>query len=189
MRNEFFGGNIAVAGLLTGADLASVLARLPEGRRYLIPDSCLSGASSWTGCRSRTCPGRSRWYPPTARRCGGLSSRATGPWPRPDDGIMTQPQAARPVSRPPRGGRRRPAQRGQVDPRQPRPRPARDDRRGTPRGHPRPQGPRGRLGRAGVHPGRHGRLAGRGASRSTSWCLPRLSGPSKRLTPSCSWST
>ena len=32
-----------MAGLLTGADLASVLATLPEGRRYLIPDSCLTG--------------------------------------------------------------------------------------------------------------------------------------------------
>jgi putative radical SAM enzyme (TIGR03279 family) len=41
--NEFFGGNIAVAGLITGADLSSTLARMPEGRRYLIPDSCLSG--------------------------------------------------------------------------------------------------------------------------------------------------
>ncbi|MGA3218200.1 MAG: DUF512 domain-containing protein [Acidimicrobiales bacterium] len=43
VRNEFFGGNIKVAGLLTGADLSAVLARLPEGRRYLLPDSCLSG--------------------------------------------------------------------------------------------------------------------------------------------------
>jgi len=41
--NGFFGGNIAVAGLLTGADLASALQRLPGGRRYLIPDSCVSG--------------------------------------------------------------------------------------------------------------------------------------------------
>jgi len=43
VRNEFFGGNIGVAGLLTGADLGRALAGLPEGRRYLIPDSCLSG--------------------------------------------------------------------------------------------------------------------------------------------------
>jgi NifB/MoaA-like Fe-S oxidoreductase len=40
--NEFFGGNIAVAGLLTGADLSAVLAGLPQGRRYLVPDSCVS---------------------------------------------------------------------------------------------------------------------------------------------------
>ena len=31
----------------------------------------------------RTCPARSRWCPPTGRRCGGPSSRATGTWPRP----------------------------------------------------------------------------------------------------------
>ncbi len=43
VRNEFFGGNIAVAGLMTGADVAAALAELPEGRRYLLPDSCLSG--------------------------------------------------------------------------------------------------------------------------------------------------
>ncbi|HLH46166.1 MAG TPA: DUF512 domain-containing protein [Acidimicrobiales bacterium] len=43
VANRFFGGNIAVAGLLTGADVAGALARLPEGRRYLLPDVCLSG--------------------------------------------------------------------------------------------------------------------------------------------------
>jgi len=40
--NRFFGGNIGVAGLLTGADLGRVLAGEPEGHRYLIPDACLS---------------------------------------------------------------------------------------------------------------------------------------------------
>jgi putative radical SAM enzyme (TIGR03279 family) len=49
VRNEFFGGNIAVAGLMTGADLSSALARLPEGRRYLVPDSCLSGGKFLDG--------------------------------------------------------------------------------------------------------------------------------------------
>ena len=43
VRNEFFGGNIAVAGLITGSDLSAALAGSPEDRRYLIPDSCLSG--------------------------------------------------------------------------------------------------------------------------------------------------
>jgi len=42
VRNDFFGGNIAVAGLMTGTDVASVLSDLPEGRRYLLPDVCLS---------------------------------------------------------------------------------------------------------------------------------------------------
>jgi NifB/MoaA-like Fe-S oxidoreductase len=40
--NRFFGGNVAVTGLLVGADLAAVLARQPEGHRYLLPDVCLS---------------------------------------------------------------------------------------------------------------------------------------------------
>ncbi len=43
VRNDYFGGNISVAGLLTGSDISRVLAGLPEGRRYLLPDSCLSG--------------------------------------------------------------------------------------------------------------------------------------------------
>ena len=41
--NRFFGGNIAVAGLLVGADLSVALEREPEGHRYLLPDVCLSG--------------------------------------------------------------------------------------------------------------------------------------------------
>ncbi|HEX2192662.1 MAG TPA: DUF512 domain-containing protein [Acidimicrobiales bacterium] len=40
--NRFFGGNIGVAGLLVGADLAAILATEPEGHRYLLPDVCLS---------------------------------------------------------------------------------------------------------------------------------------------------
>ncbi|HUB72390.1 MAG TPA: DUF512 domain-containing protein [Acidimicrobiales bacterium] len=43
VRNDFFGGNIGVAGLLTGSDLCAALAGLPGDRRYLLPDSCLSG--------------------------------------------------------------------------------------------------------------------------------------------------
>jgi len=42
VANDFFGGNIGVAGLLTGADLARALAAEPEGERYLLPDVCLS---------------------------------------------------------------------------------------------------------------------------------------------------
>ncbi|MGA2804704.1 MAG: DUF512 domain-containing protein [Acidimicrobiales bacterium] len=42
VRNEFFGGNIAVAGLITGADLSRTLAEEPPGGRYLLPDVCLS---------------------------------------------------------------------------------------------------------------------------------------------------
>ncbi len=43
VRNDFFGGTIAVTGLLTGADVAAALAQEPVGHRYLLPDVCLSG--------------------------------------------------------------------------------------------------------------------------------------------------
>jgi putative radical SAM enzyme (TIGR03279 family) len=42
VRNEFFGGNIAVAGLMTGQDVARALGAEPEQHRYLLPDVCLS---------------------------------------------------------------------------------------------------------------------------------------------------
>jgi putative radical SAM enzyme (TIGR03279 family) len=47
--NRFFGGNIGVAGLMVGADVASVLAESPTGRRYLLPDVCLSGGTFLDG--------------------------------------------------------------------------------------------------------------------------------------------
>jgi putative radical SAM enzyme (TIGR03279 family) len=40
--NDFFGGNIGVAGLLTGEDLARTLASAPPDARYLLPDACLN---------------------------------------------------------------------------------------------------------------------------------------------------
>ncbi|MGZ8764725.1 MAG: DUF512 domain-containing protein [Acidimicrobiia bacterium] len=40
--NRFFGGNIAVTGLLTGADVADALATVPAGERVLLPDVVLS---------------------------------------------------------------------------------------------------------------------------------------------------
>ena len=40
--NAFFGGNIGVAGLLTGEDVARALARVPDGSRCLLPDACLN---------------------------------------------------------------------------------------------------------------------------------------------------
>ncbi len=42
VANHFFGGNVAVAGLMVGEDLARVLACEPHGHRYLVPDICLS---------------------------------------------------------------------------------------------------------------------------------------------------
>jgi NifB/MoaA-like Fe-S oxidoreductase len=43
VQNRFFGGTTSVTGLLTGEDLARVLADQPEAHRYLLPDVCLSG--------------------------------------------------------------------------------------------------------------------------------------------------
>ena len=40
--NRFFGGNIAVTGLLTGADIAAALAGVPTRARVLLPDVVLS---------------------------------------------------------------------------------------------------------------------------------------------------
>jgi putative radical SAM enzyme (TIGR03279 family) len=40
--NRFFGGNIGVTGLLTGADVRSALAGVPERHRVLLPDVVLS---------------------------------------------------------------------------------------------------------------------------------------------------
>ena len=42
VRNEFFGGNTAVTGLLVGEDIARVLGNEPLSHRYLLPDVCLS---------------------------------------------------------------------------------------------------------------------------------------------------
>lgn len=40
--NEYFGGNTAVAGLMTFEDIASHLHLLPEDRLYILPDVCLN---------------------------------------------------------------------------------------------------------------------------------------------------
>ncbi len=42
ISNDFFGGNIGVAGLLTGEDVARALGAVPEGARCLLPDACLN---------------------------------------------------------------------------------------------------------------------------------------------------
>lgn len=40
--NAFFGGNIAVAGLLCGGDVAAAIERDGAGATYLLPDACLT---------------------------------------------------------------------------------------------------------------------------------------------------
>ena len=42
VENRYFGGNIKVAGLLTGFDIARTLETLPVDATVLLPDVCLS---------------------------------------------------------------------------------------------------------------------------------------------------
>jgi putative radical SAM enzyme (TIGR03279 family) len=42
VKNHYFGGNIKVAGLMTGADLRTALDGVPSSRICLVPDVCLS---------------------------------------------------------------------------------------------------------------------------------------------------
>jgi len=42
VANSYFGGNIKVAGLMTGHDLAKALVDVDEDRVCLVPDVCLS---------------------------------------------------------------------------------------------------------------------------------------------------
>lgn len=42
VRNEFFGGNTAVAGLMVGQDIAREIASHPDINEFLLPDVCLS---------------------------------------------------------------------------------------------------------------------------------------------------
>ena len=54
--NGLFGGNIAVAGLLGGADVARALAREPMATRYLLPDVCLSKGAFLDGTTPEDLP-------------------------------------------------------------------------------------------------------------------------------------
>jgi putative radical SAM enzyme (TIGR03279 family) len=56
VKNDFFGGNTAVTGLLTGEDLARTLAGEPDDRRYLLPDVCLSGGRFLDGLTLEALP-------------------------------------------------------------------------------------------------------------------------------------
>jgi hypothetical protein len=42
VRNDYFGGNTGVTGLMVGEDISRVLRDEPVGHRYLVPDVCMS---------------------------------------------------------------------------------------------------------------------------------------------------
>ena len=56
VANRFFGGNIAVTGLMVGADVAEALATQPTDGRYLLPDVCLSGGRFLDGLTTADLP-------------------------------------------------------------------------------------------------------------------------------------
>jgi putative radical SAM enzyme (TIGR03279 family) len=56
IANRFFGGNIAVSGLLTATDISAALADEPAGHRYLVPDVVLSDDRFLDGGRVATLP-------------------------------------------------------------------------------------------------------------------------------------
>ena len=58
VRNHFFGGNIAVTGLLTGADVSAALEHEPEGLRFLLPDVVLSNGKFLDGLTPDALPRR-----------------------------------------------------------------------------------------------------------------------------------
>ena len=57
VENRFFGGNIAVSGLLAGEDIARVLVEQPSDARVLIPDACLSNGLFLDGTALTDLPG------------------------------------------------------------------------------------------------------------------------------------
>ena len=147
VRNEFFGGNIAVTGLLVGRRLGRALDSrtggrpLPVARR--VPVERHVPRRHHAGRPARA-PSRSS--PPTASRYGVRCSERAKRANQCDGCSLSSPSSA--------------AQRRQVDAREPHPRPPRGDRRGAPRCHARPQDGRGRMERPAVHARRHRRLAG-----------------------------
>ena len=136
VENDFFGGNIGVAGLLTGADLARALAAEPDDHRYLLPDACLSEGRFLDGLTLADLP-RGRGGPPTA----GAACR-TGRPPVPARSALDARGAG---STRPRGGGGRPPQRREVLAGQPDRRPPGGGGRGGAGGDPGPQGARRRV--------------------------------------------
>ena len=114
VENRFFGGNIAVTGLLVGDDVGRALADEPLGHRYLLPDVCLSKGQF-------------------------LDGSAPDDLPRPVEVLATDGAAAAGSVGVTHGHlwwRSWATQRGQVHPGQPSHRAAGGDRGGTPGGHP-----------------------------------------------------
>ena len=57
VRNDFFGGNTAVAGLMVGEDIARVMRDHPDIDDFLLPDVCLSEGRFLDGTTPADLPG------------------------------------------------------------------------------------------------------------------------------------
>lgn len=68
VKNEFFGGNIAVAGLMVGTDISKALGNMGPNYRYLLPDVCLSEGRFLDGISPESLP-----YPVEIIPTDGLS--------------------------------------------------------------------------------------------------------------------
>jgi len=79
VRNDWFGGNIAVTGLLVGADLARELAEQPEDQRYVLPDVCLSRGVFLDGMRPEDLPRPVEVVPTTGAALRELLSERSEP--------------------------------------------------------------------------------------------------------------
>jgi hypothetical protein len=76
--NRFFGGNIGVAGLMVGEDIARVLADQPAGHRYLVPDVCLSSGRFLDGTTPEDLPRPVEVVPTDGIALRRLLERPTG---------------------------------------------------------------------------------------------------------------
>ncbi len=56
VTNEYFGGNVGVAGLMVGGDLERVLRDQPDDHRFLLPDVCLTNGVFLDGTRPEDLP-------------------------------------------------------------------------------------------------------------------------------------
>ena len=73
--NDFFGGNIGVAGLLTGEDVARASAEVPDASRCLLPDACLNEGRFLDGLTLADLPRQVEVVPDRGRLAAGRARR------------------------------------------------------------------------------------------------------------------
>jgi hypothetical protein len=97
VKNDFFGGNIGVSGLMVGADLTRTLEDQPAGHRYLLPDSCLSEGRFLDDLQVTDLPRPVETAPPAGLALGGAlvgrapAGRGCGSGPTVTSGVARVP--------------------------------------------------------------------------------------------------